>query len=220
MAALAVEPIALVPPPPAVAAMRLPVLYNLETHLAALLDTEDMVPAELEQQYALEFQQTLRETVAARDQVGQFRAHLKSQISLAQAEVKRLTERETFFTKALARADNLLTILIESLGMEKGKRKQLEGNTGTLSLHGCDKRVDITDEMVVPTKYKRVTVTLPAETWELVCDSLDLDLREQVLGEVKSPKVDVSLSLVKSDLKADVAVPGAQLAGGTYVEWR
>jgi len=42
--------------------------------------------------------------------------------------------------------------------------------------------------------------------------------REQVLGDVKSPKLEVSLSLVKADLKADVGVAGARLAGGTYVE--
>jgi hypothetical protein len=74
-----------------------------------------------------------------------------------------------------------------------------------------------TDEMAVPTKYKRVTVTLPAETWELLCDSLDLDLREQVVAEVRAPKVEVSTSLVKADLKAEIAVPGAILAGGTYL---
>ena len=62
-----------------------------------------------------------------------------------------------------------------------------------------------------------MAVTLPAETWELACDSLDLDLREQVLGEVKSPKIEVSTSLVKTDLKADIAVPGAKLVGGTYL---
>ena len=60
-------------------------------------------------------------------------------------------------------------------------------------------------------------VTLPAETWESVCDSLDLDLRAQVLEEVKSAKVEVSTSLVKTDLKADIAVPSAKLAGGMYL---
>jgi hypothetical protein len=108
--------------------------------------------------------------------------------------------------------------VIDSLGLDaKGKRKKLEGNTVTLSLRGCDKRAEVTDEAAVPTKYKRVTVTLPAETWELVCDSLDLDLREQVLGEVRSPKIEVSTGLVKADLKADIPVPGAKLAGGTYL---
>jgi hypothetical protein len=108
--------------------------------------------------------------------------------------------------------------VIESLGVDDtGKRMKLEGNTITLSPHGCDKRVEVTDEQAVPTKYKRVTITLPAETWEQLCDSLDLDLRAQVLGEVKSPKMEVSTSAVKANLKSDVAVHGARLVGGTYL---
>jgi len=191
-------------------------LYDLETHLAALLDTEDLVPEELEREYALELHATLLATVEKRDRVGQFLAHLESQIAFAHAETKRLQEREQFYRRALDRVEGYVMRVIDSLGVDdKGKHKRLEGNT--LSLRGCDKRVEVTDEQAVPARYKRVTVTLPAETWELVCDSLDLDLRDQVLGEVKTPKADVSLSLVKADLKADVAVPGAQLAGGTYL---
>jgi hypothetical protein len=193
-------------------------LYDLELHLAALLDTEDLVPEDQEREYALELHATLLATVEKRDRVGQFLSHLETQIAFAHAEVKRLQDRETFYTRAFERMESYVTRVIDSLGLDaKGKRKKLEGNTITLSLHGCDKRAEVTDELAVPTKYKRVTVTLPAETWELVCDSLDLDLRDQVLSEVKSPKVEVSTSLVKADLKADVAVPGAQLAGGTYL---
>lgn len=55
----------------------------------------------------------------------------------------------------------------------------------------------------MPSKYKRVAVTLPAETWELVCDSPDMELRDQV----KAPKMEVNLCAVKADLKADIPVP-------------
>ena len=193
-------------------------LYDLEAHLAVLVDTEEMVPAELEEQFALELHAILAATVEKRDRVGQFMAHLESQVAFAHAEVARLKTREQFYATVLARMEGYVTRVIESLGLDpKGKRKKLEGTTVTFSLHGCDKRAEVTDELLVPTKYKRVTVTLPAETWESVCDSLDLDLREQVLGEVKSAKVEVSTSLVKTDLKADIAVPGAKLAGGTYL---
>jgi hypothetical protein len=131
---------------------------------------------------------------------------------------EKIETREQFYATVLARMEGYVTRVIESLGLDaKGKGKKLEGSTVTFSLRGCDKRAEVTDELLVPIKYKRVTVTLPAETWESVCDSLDLDLREQVLGEVKSPKIEVSTSLVKTDLKADVAVPGAKLAGGTYL---
>src|ERR1035441_10061379 len=177
-------------------------LYDLETHLAALLDTEDLVPEDLEREYALELHATLLATVEKRNRVGQFLAHLESQIAFAHAEVVRLQTRETFYTRAFNRMEAYVTRVIESLGLDaKGKRKKLEGNTITLSLHGCDKRAEVTDEEAVPTKYQRVTVTLPAETWEMVCDSLELELRDQVLGEVRSAKVDVSLSAVKVDLK-------------------
>jgi hypothetical protein len=193
-------------------------LYDLEAHLAALVDTEEMVPPELEEQFALELREALAATVEKRDRVGQFMAHLESQVAFAHAEVARLKTREQFYTTVLARMEGYVSRVIESLGLDaKGKRKKLEGTTVTFSLRGCDKRAEVTDELLVPTRYKRVTVTLPAETWELVCDSLDLDLREQVLGEVKSPKIEVSTSLVKTDLKAEIAVPGAELAGGTYL---
>jgi hypothetical protein len=108
--------------------------------------------------------------------------------------------------------------LWRGLGLDaKGKRKRLEGHAVTLALHGCEKRLNVINEIIVPAKYKRATVTLPAETWELVCDSLDLDLREKVLAEVTSPKLEVSYSAVKGDLKAGIEVPGCELAGGTYV---
>lgn len=193
-------------------------LYDLEMHLATLIDTEELVPTDLEAEYAVELRAALLATVEKRDRVGQFMAHLESQIAFAHAEVARLKTREEFYSRAFGQMETYVSRVIESLGLDaKGKRKKLEGTTITFSLHGCDKRAEITDEMAVPSKYKRVTVTLPAETWELLCDSLDLDLREQVLAEVRTPKVEVSTSLVKADLKAEIAVPGAILAGGTYL---
>ena len=207
----------LVPAPPPLSRP----LYDLESHLAALLDTEDVVPEELEQEYALELHATLVATTEKRDRVGQFREHLKAQIAFSHAEASRLRDRETYYQHALDKLDSYITRVIEMLGLDaKDKRKKLEGHTCTIGLHGCDKRAEVIagQEEAVPSKYKRVTVTLPADTWELLCDSLDLDLRDQVLAEVTSPKVEVSLSKVKGDLKAGVSVDGCQLVGGTYVE--
>jgi Siphovirus Gp157 len=122
-------------------------LYDIEAHLAALVDTEALVPEELEQEYALELQATLLATVEKRDHVGQFLAHLEAQIAFAHAEVARLKVREEFYEKVFARMESYVARVIESLGLDaKGKRKKLEGNTITLALHGCDKRVEVTDE--------------------------------------------------------------------------
>jgi hypothetical protein len=103
-----------------------------------------------------------------------------------------------------ARIEGYVARVIESLGLDaKGKRKKLEGNTITLSLRGCGKRAEVTDESArnvgVSVRFAR-----PGSC-------------EQVLGEVKSPKIEVSTSLVKAHLKADIAMPGTKLAGGTYL---
>jgi hypothetical protein len=46
--------------------------------------------------------------------------------------------------------------------------------------------------MEIESRYKLVTFRLPAETWEMVCDSQDFDLRDRVIAEVKSPKAEVT----------------------------
>jgi hypothetical protein len=194
-------------------------LYDLETHLAALLDTDEMIPAELEGEYELELQSTLTAVVEKRDRVGQFRQHLVSQVELAKAERKRLEDRGAFYERALLKLDGYLTRIIDTLGLDpKGKRKKLEGRTLTLALHGCKKRVEITDEAAVPVQYKRVTVTLPAATWEALIDSLDFDIRDQILDAVTSPQMELNRTLAYTDLAADAVIPGLALGGGSYVE--
>ncbi len=105
-------------------------LYDLEAHLAALVDTEDLVPEELEQEYALELQATLLATVEERDRVGQFLAHLESQIAFAHAEVARLKAREAFYERVFRRMEGYVTRVIESLGLghpKTGVSKTLMG---------------------------------------------------------------------------------------------
>jgi hypothetical protein len=190
-------------------------LYSVEWHLDALANSAETVPEELEEEYGQELCATLLAAVATRDRVAHFMAHLENQVAFAKAEIARLKEREAFFTKVYDRMEMYVMRVLEGLGLDdRGKRRKLEGTVCTFALNGCDKRAEISDEEAVPAKYKRVVVSLPLETWELLCDSLDLDLRETVLAEVKSAKIEVSKTAVKNDLKANVEVPGAKLAGG------
>src|SRR5260370_37073188 len=60
-------------------------LYDLEAHLATLVDTEELVPEAMKQENALELQATLLATVENSDRRGQVRADLDSQSLLPQA---------------------------------------------------------------------------------------------------------------------------------------
>ncbi len=194
-------------------------LWAIEDTLAAYAATAaGGVPPEEEAAFAESLTQARALAIAKRDAVSHGLAHWESQAELAGAEIAILQKRKATYERMVRRVKFGLIRLIQSMGKDaKGRWTKLEGSTTSLTLRGCVKAVEVTDEQAVPTKYKRATVTLPAETWELVCDSLDLDLREQVLAAVTSPKLEVSNSLVKKAIDAGEEIPGAKLVGGVYV---
>src|ERR1035438_8117858 len=113
MAALAVVP------SPAVTAAP---LYVIEDHLAALIETAELVSPEQEQEFRAEFQTALTAAVDKRDRVGQFLAHLEQQIDFAKFEIDRLRQRKATCERALARLENYVIGTIEGLGTDsKGK---------------------------------------------------------------------------------------------------
>src|SRR5580692_11572997 len=78
-------------PSPAVTAAP---LYVIEDHLAALIETAELVSPEQEQEFRVEFQTALTAAVEKRDRVGQFLAHLAQQIDFAKFEIDRLRQRK------------------------------------------------------------------------------------------------------------------------------
>jgi hypothetical protein len=208
MAALAVVP------SPAVTAAP---LYVLEDHLAALIETAELVSPEQEQEFRAEFQAALTAAVEKRDRVGQFLAHLEHQIDFARFEIDRLRQRKAACERALARLESYVIETIENLGTDsKGKYRALEGKTNTFSLRACPPSVEVTDEAGIPVEYKTLTLKLPAVTWEQLLDGLDIEQRAAVLGLVKNPEFTVDKRSVKAALDGGADVPGASLITGRH----
>ena len=205
--------LAVVPSPAVTAAP----LYVIEDHLAALIETADLVPPEQELEFRAEFQAALTAAVDKRDRVGQFLAHLEQQIDFARFEIDRLRQRKAAFERALARLENYVIETIEHLGTDgKGKYRRLEGKTTTFSLRACPPSVEIADEAAIPAEYKILLLKLPATTWEQLLDGLEIEQRSAILGQVKSPEVTVDKRLVKAAIDGGVDVPGAGLATGRH----
>jgi len=172
MAALAIVP------SPAVTAAP---LYVIEDHLAALIETAELVSPEQEQEFRTEFQTALTAAVEKRDRVGQFLAHLEQQIEFAKFEIDRLRQRKVTCERAIARLESYVIETIENLGTDsKGKYRTLEGKTTTFSLRACPPSVDVTTEPAEPSEYKTLTLKLPAVTWERLLDGLDIEERAAV----------------------------------------
>jgi Siphovirus Gp157 len=208
MAALAVVP------SPAVTAAP---LYVIEDHLAALIETAELVSTEQELEFRAEFQTALTAAVEKRDRVGQFLAHLEQQVDFAKFEIDRLRQRKAACERAIARLESYVIETIENLGTDdKGKYRTLEGRTTTFSLRACPPSVEVTTESAVPSEYKTLTLKLPAVTWERLLDRLDTEQRTAVLGQVKSPEVTVDKRSVKAAIDSGADIPGAGLVPGRH----
>ena len=196
-----------------------PSLFDLEQDLAALLDTEVFVSPEQEAEYRQELGARLEASVEKRDRVGQFIRHCEMQQDNCDAEIERLQERKRSFIAAEKRIRQYVQVVIESLGPDaKGKPKKLEGKTVTFSLRAKPGSVEITDESVVPAEYKSTTVTLPLETWELICDDFRDDDDDPLWTEIQRAKalVSVSKSAIKAAIDRGAEVPGADLSIGGH----
>ena len=200
-------------PSPAVTAAP---LYLIEDHLAAMIETAELVSPEQEHEFRVEFQAALTAAVDKRDRVGQFLSHLEQQIEFAKFEIDRLKQRKAAFERALERLENYVVETIENLGTDaKGKYRKLEGKTTTFSLRACPASVEVTDESVIPAEYKTLLLKLPAVLWERLLDELDVDERAAIVAQVKRPEVLVDKRAVKAGIDGG-GVPGACLVSGRH----
>ena len=190
-------------------------LYAIEEHLTALLDTLELVAIDQEQQFRDEFQVALSTAVEKRDRVGQFMAHLEQQISFANCEIDRLRERKAAYQRALERIENYVIHTIEILGRDaKGKYRRLEGKTITFSLACCPPSVEVTDESLIPSEHKTLTLKLPAAVFEQILGWLETEQRETVQSHLKCHDISIDKRSIKSAISAGIVVPGADLANG------
>jgi len=201
-------------PSPAVTAAP---LYVIEDHLAALIETAELVSPEQEREFRAEFQAALTAAVEKRDRVGQFLAHLEQQIDFAKFEIDRLRQRKAVCERAHERLENYVIETIEQLGTDtKGRYRTLEGKTTTFGLRACPPSVAVTDEAAIPADYKTLTLKLPAVTWEQLLDGLDIDQRAAVLKQVRSPEAAVERRSIKAAIDGGADVPGAGLVTGRH----
>jgi len=205
--------VAVVPSPAVTAAP----LYEVEEYLAALIETAELVPPEQEEEFRLELEASLATAIDKRDRVGQFMSHLEQQVDFAKLEIERLRRRRSLYELALERIQKYVIGTIEHLGRDpRGRFRRLEGRTVTFSVRECPPSVDVSDESLVPDRYRILTLKLPAVVWGELLDSLEADRRAVVLAQVRTPEITIDKRPLKLAMESGVEVPGALLITGKH----
>jgi len=191
-------------------------LAELTMEFQALLDTQEMVPPELQEAFNHELARAAQQHSAKVDRVAQYIRHKQSLVAFLDGEIDTYTAKKAIEQNAIDRLKSLSKTVIESLGYDQtGAYPKLRGNVNTIRLHPNSDSVDITDEQRVPRKYKTVTVKMSAETWDSVTQQIPSLLVDTVCSKVV---LETSRDAILRDLKADptLEIPGADLKLNQY----
>jgi len=162
-------------------------LYEITDTLQALCDSLDLCETD-EQRAAceVEIEQAVRAQVQKVDSFCRFLAHLESQTELATAEINRLWARRHALNRTRERLEQYAIHTLQSMNL-----KTINGATSRLSLRQNPPAVEITDEGLLPGRYKTI------------------------VQEVKIDKKGI-----KQAIQSGSEVPGANLRSGTSLSRR
>lgn len=182
-------------------------LLQLEEEFWALLDTEDLVPSDQRQKFAMELQSAFAKTVAKRDRTKAFIKHCRDRRDSIKKQREDLQRVSNAYQSAEDFVRQYIKFVIESLGRdEKGKYRKLKGDTSTFYLSDAESKLKILEPETIPAKYKLATITLPAAQWE------ELKRQHEHLDTVaQKVSLDIDEDRIKDDLEAGEEVPGADL---------
>src|SRR5689334_5039839 len=100
-----------------------------------------------------------------------------------------LEERKARYTRTLEAIERYVMRVIRNLYEPdaRGRYPKLEGNTSSMSLRALPAKVEYLPdgESQVTAKYKTLTIKLPAERWEQLLDSLDMETAGDLIDAVK-----------------------------------
>lgn len=179
-------------------------LYQIESDLAAMLDTEALVPEEYLAAFQAELAAKTEQGMAKRANCIRAIRHIEHQIELASSEEKRLAEWRRSLSAGLDRFKDYIVRCIELTGSKK-----VEADNGSLAIQANPESVEITDLEAVPDEFKTVTVKMSAVMYRRICDDLiDLDFLDVTYTASKTQ--------IKEALKAGREVPGADTRFGKW----
>lgn len=185
-------------------------LFDIEESLVllgqAIADAEELTP-----ELQADFERYLGTARAKRDNVARFLRECENQADAAKKEIATLGKRKKRFERKIERLDRMLLAVFAAMNVS-----YLEGNFYTLTKVKNPDSVDIIDLDAVSNEYKRVSVSMPAEDWKFLLESISDERRQEVISRLFKHEVTPELADIKPVLTRQEAVPGARLKTREY----
>ena len=185
-------------------------LFDIEESLVllgeAIADAEELTP-----ELQADFERYLGTARAKRDNVARFRSECECQAEAAKKEIATLNKRRKRFERKIERLDRMLLTVFAAMNVP-----YLEGNFYSLSKVKNPDSVDIIDLNSLNDEYKQVSVSMPAEDWKLLLESISDKQRQEVISRLFKHEVTPELADIKPVLKRQEAVLGACLKTHEY----
>jgi hypothetical protein len=193
-------------------------LYEIEDNLAALANTFEVVEGEEIKQILLdEIGHALWQAKEKRDAVVTFLRHCESQQKFADQEIERIRNRRDRIARFQAEFERYIVSIIDRFAVpDRRGVKRLEGNISSMRMQKNPDSVAITDENAVPSAFKDVVLTVPAQVWEGLVERLGKDERAEFETRVKGTEFKPDKRALASELKNGSEIPGADLQFGDF----
>lgn len=200
-------------------------LFGIEERLTALIESEDLVPAEMDAEYQAELAEALLKAVAKRDAVANYITALMVKADAAKAELEshtqRLKKREERFRRAAATlSEYVLRIIQENVPEPKKGARRLEGAVASLVAKKCPASVEVGVPALVPAEYCKFTVRpLTFAEWRKIQNTLreTSETCEAIANLLVSAAAsEPSKAEVRKALDSGISVPGAKLIEDKY----
>lgn len=190
-------------------------LYGIETQLMELLnfresilDDPDMTPSDQKDSLAAIDQQIaeyIRAEVKKVDGIAGYLREFEAREAAEAEEIERLERRKRMWK---TRRENLTKMVIEI--MQATKQTRIDGRHSVLQLAKNPPSVEVAQENLVPSEYRRAKVTMPADLFIKLLVSAGPANDARVTAEA-TINYETDKIKVKTALKSGDGVPGCRL---------
>jgi hypothetical protein len=189
-------------------------LFEIDAELDSLLDEiEDQTAqgGEPTEELAGRFQQFCSAHGEKVDRIGRFLRRMEAREQFCRAEAARLSDRARTAAGKVERTKNMVLYYLMSRNL-----KSIEGREFTLRAQkNSQDSVRITDEVALPTAFRKIDARIGGVLWETVLVNLPEELGRMLESAVEESRPDTDT--IKATIQREEKVPGAELRRGWHL---